>query len=126
MPPKSGILTQEEKDTYTRINESLSLQRKTFEDYVSKLSSQDLQYIQETCDSLELCIDLKTGNISYKPSFQPLDLIYDICYVRHGKTEGNTEPRVFQVLFNIIFFHVILINFFFLTFLKYYMYYRVK
>ncbi|XP_053993434.1 mannitol-1-phosphatase-like [Hylaeus volcanicus] len=96
MSPKSGILTHEEKEAYERINKSLAIQKKSFEDYVSKLSLQNLQCIQETCDALQLSIDIKTGNISYKPSFQPLNLTYDICYVRHGKTEGNTEPRVFQ------------------------------
>eukprot|EP00922_Rhytidocystis_sp_ex-Travisia-forbesii_P020243 GHVS01029822.1.p1 GENE.GHVS01029822.1~~GHVS01029822.1.p1 ORF type:complete len:400 (+),score=58.56 GHVS01029822.1:313-1512(+) len=36
------------------------------------------------------------GRIRYSEGFQALSLSYDICYVRHGRTEGNTEPRVFQ------------------------------
>lgn len=37
------------------------------------------------------------GRLRYDlTTFKPLDLCYDICYIRHGKTEGNTEPRIYQ------------------------------
>eukprot|EP01056_Protomagalhaensia_sp_Gyna25_P002151 Protomagalhaensia_sp_Gyna_25__2150@NODE_2169_length_1247_cov_1010_086093_g1792_i0_p1_GENE_NODE_2169_length_1247_cov_1010_086093_g1792_i0NODE_2169_length_1247_cov_1010_086093_g1792_i0_p1_ORF_typecomplete_len321_score81_95His_Phos_1/PF00300_22/6_1e03His_Phos_1/PF00300_22/9_6e22Lipase_3/PF01764_25/0_048_NODE_2169_length_1247_cov_1010_086093_g1792_i01751137 len=43
---------------------------------------------------LELCFE--TCHVRYCSDFKPMDLDYDLCYVRHGKTEGNTEPRIFQ------------------------------
>lgn len=43
-------------------------------------------------------MNVTNGHISYKPNFDLLKpkLSYDLLYVRHGKTEGNTEPRVYQ------------------------------
>jgi len=46
---------------------------------------------------LGLELDLKGGQISYGPdgALDP-QLSFDLMYVRHGKTTGNTEPRVYQ------------------------------
>jgi hypothetical protein len=48
--------------------------------------------------SLGLALDLPTGTINYASDFEDkrLRLSFDLLYVRHGKTTGNTEPRVYQ------------------------------
>jgi hypothetical protein len=48
--------------------------------------------------SLGLDLNVSSGHISYKDNIDEIrpKLSYDLLYVRHGKTEGNTEPRVFQ------------------------------
>lgn len=47
---------------------------------------------------LGLKLDIDTGNIAYAPDFESkrLPLCFDFIYCRHGKTTGNTEPRVYQ------------------------------
>jgi broad specificity phosphatase PhoE len=41
-------------------------------------------------------LDLTAGQMAYAPDFKPVPLCFDFIYCRHGKTPGNTEPRVFQ------------------------------
>mmetsp|Transcript_21961 Transcript_21961/g.69121 ORF Transcript_21961/g.69121 Transcript_21961/m.69121 type:complete len:323 (-) Transcript_21961:498-1466(-) len=41
-------------------------------------------------------LDVRAGHLAYAPDFQPVPLCFDFMYCRHGKTMGNTEPRVFQ------------------------------
>lgn len=41
-------------------------------------------------------LDLKGGQLSYADDFTPVPLCFDFIYCRHGKTTGNTEPRVYQ------------------------------
>lgn len=49
--------------------------------------------------ALGLALDLEGGQVSYAKGAAPLPsppLCFDLLYVRHGKTTGNTEPRVYQ------------------------------
>ena len=52
--------------------------------------------LEETAASLGLSLDVATGRISYAPTFKKPDLGAELWYCRHGKTGGNTEPRVYQ------------------------------
>ena len=49
-------------------------------------------------EALGLTLDLATGQIKYAPDFTSRcqKLCFDLIYCRHGKTTGNTEPRVYQ------------------------------
>ena len=49
-------------------------------------------------EALGLTLDLATGQIKYAPDFASRcqKLCFDLIYCRHGKTTGNTEPRVYQ------------------------------
>eukprot|EP00321_Phaeocystis_globosa_P001162 CAMPEP_0118829394 /NCGR_PEP_ID=MMETSP1162-20130426/23067_1 /TAXON_ID=33656 /ORGANISM="Phaeocystis Sp, Strain CCMP2710" /LENGTH=288 /DNA_ID=CAMNT_0006760567 /DNA_START=77 /DNA_END=943 /DNA_ORIENTATION=+ len=45
-----------------------------------------------------LTVDVPSGHISLGADFEAkrLPLCFDLIYCRHGKTTGNTEPRVYQ------------------------------
>lgn len=53
--------------------------------------------LEKMANDLGLELDVESGTVSYGPG-GPLDpkLSFDLMYVRHGKTTGNTEPRVYQ------------------------------
>ena len=46
--------------------------------------------------ALGLRLDVATGHLSYAADFAAPALSFDLLYCRHGKTTGNTEPRVYQ------------------------------
>merc|ERR1719247_2163663 len=46
--------------------------------------------------ALGLSLDVASGTISYADAFQAPSLPFELWYCRHGKTTGNTEPRVYQ------------------------------
>ena len=46
--------------------------------------------------ALGLSLDVSTGTISYADAFTNPSLPFELWYCRHGKTTGNTEPRVYQ------------------------------
>jgi hypothetical protein len=65
----------------------------------------DAATLSEACSKLGLNLDVAGGQISYKDGLASArfgggpgggKLSYDLMYVRHGKTTGNTEPRVYQ------------------------------
>jgi len=47
-------------------------------------------------NALGLDLDVASGHIAYAKSFAPPTLDFELWYCRHGKTTGNTEPRVYQ------------------------------
>lgn len=95
---KSGLLTEEEKRCYDTIRNRSAERDRRYQDYVTTLTqSGESAELERKCSELGLSLNVPAGTLCYSPSFQPLALPYEVCYVRHGKTEGNTEPRVFQV-----------------------------
>ena len=46
--------------------------------------------------ALGLSLDASTGTISYSSTFKAPSFPFELWYCRHGKTTGNTEPRVYQ------------------------------
>lgn len=94
---KTGVLTVEEENAYNDIANRHAEQVQKFNGFIQKLrETGQLGEIERNCKELGLHLNPATGQLSYSKAFQPLALPYDICYVRHGKTEGNTEPRVYQ------------------------------
>jgi hypothetical protein len=70
-----------------------------------KSGAVDTTALSKACNKLGLNLDVAGGQISYKdgPASARFGggpgggkLSYDLMYVRHGKTTGNTEPRVYQ------------------------------
>jgi broad specificity phosphatase PhoE len=54
------------------------------------------QGYEEMASALGLALDVASGTISYTDAFQAPSLPFELWYCRHGKTTGNTEPRVYQ------------------------------
>lgn len=96
---KTGVLTLEEQQQYDDITAKKSLQQLQYSSFLERLGQQGKDAIRTRCSNLGFDIDFETGQIQYSRNFQPLTVGYDLWYVRHGKTEGNTEPRVYQVYF---------------------------
>ncbi|KAL8443618.1 hypothetical protein Emed_006699 [Eimeria media] len=81
---------------YEEIKSSKSSQHENFAKFMQNAGEEQVRKWQSLAEDLQLELDTKAGRVRYKNNFQPLDLQVDICYVRHGKTQGNTEPRVYQ------------------------------
>ncbi|KAL8433926.1 hypothetical protein ACSSS7_003508 [Eimeria intestinalis] len=81
---------------YDEIKSHKSSQHENFAKFMQNAGEEQVAKWQRLAEDLQLELDLKAGRIRYKSGFEPLDLQVDICYVRHGKTQGNTEPRVYQ------------------------------
>lgn len=89
--PKDG---ESVKAVYDHIASNVVKIRSKF--YEENLPSFDPDKIQAMLGQFGLKMNFGTFHVEYKSDFKPLELNYDICYIRHGKTEGNTEPRIFQ------------------------------
>jgi len=75
-----------------------SAQPQQEEAYAAWLSSGDVDCPSQVAKaaSLGLQLDVQSGHLSYSPDFEAPKLNFDLIYCRHGKTAGNTEPRVYQ------------------------------
>jgi len=51
---------------------------------------------EEMAAKLGLSLDVAQGTIAYSSQFKAPSLFFELWYCRHGKTTGNTEPRVYQ------------------------------
>jgi len=58
----------------------------------------DQASLQGEAAAAGLAIDVPSGHLSLAADFasKRLPLCFDLLYCRHGKTTGNTEPRVYQ------------------------------
>merc|ERR1719164_7606 len=58
----------------------------------------DAKNLTEQGAAVDIDLDADGGQIAYAPDFEDkrLNLCFDLIYCRHGKTTGNTEPRVYQ------------------------------
>ena len=101
------MASNDEVDLETRYAAIKSAQPQQQAKYAEWLKSGavDTAALSAACDKLGLVLDADGGQISYKdgPASARFGggagggkLFYDLMYVRHGKTTGNTEPRVFQ------------------------------
>lgn len=96
MPQK--VWTKEELDEcYAKIRAQTEDQRKNYANFIRQAGKDQVSKWKELADQMNIELDVDSGRIRYKESFKPMDLEMEICYIRHGKTEGNTEPRVYQV-----------------------------
>lgn len=96
--PKSGTLTPDEQAQYDDIIKKKPLQLEHYQQFLQNLGEEGKTKIEKRCKRLGFHIDFQTGQLQYAENFEPLKIRYELCFVRHGKTEGNTEPRVFQVI----------------------------
>jgi len=80
---------------YLQIKSAYNRQRSAYERFVSSV---DAPALTGKAARLGLAIDVKGGQIRYADDFEDkrLNLCFDLIYCRHGKTTGNTEPRVYQ------------------------------
>jgi broad specificity phosphatase PhoE len=83
---------------YTTIKEALPQQEQAYARFLEGLDKSVKNGWVDQAAALGISLDLPTGHISYATDFdsKKLHLSFDLMYVRHGKTTGNTEPRVYQ------------------------------
>lgn len=93
---KSGVVTVDEQREYDDIVSKVPIQRVKFADYIKQLAPAARDALVTRCQRLGFNISFDHGTLSYRDDFAPLQLQYELCCVRHGKTEGNTEPRIYQ------------------------------
>uniref|UniRef100_A0A6U4LIK6 Uncharacterized protein n=1 Tax=Phaeomonas parva TaxID=124430 RepID=A0A6U4LIK6_9STRA len=72
-----------------------------FENYTAWIAGKDAAWrekIVADAAALGIDVDVDKGQIRYAADFEEkkLPLKFDLMYCRHGKTTGNTEPRVYQ------------------------------
>lgn len=66
--------------------------------YAAWVSSLDGAGLTVRAAALGIDLDVAGGQIAYAADFEAkrMPLSFDLIYCRHGKTTGNTEPRVYQ------------------------------
>lgn len=85
------------KAVYERFASKHDVQLKKFKEQVlAKMPQAEKDRMSKALRELGFVLNFDTCHLCYAPDFKPIELDYDLCYVRHGKTEGNTEPRIFQ------------------------------
>jgi len=82
-------------EVYEHIKRQQPAQQRVYDAW---LPSQDCSGLVATAASLGLKLDVAGGQVAYADDFpaKRLPLCFDLIYCRHGKTTGNTEPRVYQ------------------------------
>lgn len=83
--------------TYSAIAAAQPEQQAAYEAWVAS-DAVDAAALTAQAAALGLTLDIVSGTIAYAPDFESkrLALDFDLLYCRHGKTTGNTEPRVYQ------------------------------
>lgn len=80
---------------YATIAAALPQQQKKYAEWIAS-DAVDGTALEAKAAALGLMLDMAGGQISYAPDFAVMPLCFDFVYCRHGKTTGNTEPRVYQ------------------------------
>ena len=78
---------------YAEIAAAQPAQEAAFARFVEETGAS--RYASEAA-AMGLTLDVATGHLGYAPGFAVMPLSFDLLYCRHGKTTGNTEPRVYQ------------------------------
>jgi hypothetical protein len=84
-------------ERYATIAEALPRQRAAYTEWVAS-DAVDGPSLTAEASAVGIRLDVAGGQISYAPDFEEkrVPLAFDLIYCRHGKTTGNTEPRVYQ------------------------------
>ena len=92
-------------ERYGAIAAAQPLQQRNYEAWL-EAGAVNAKTLNSEAAAMGLELDITTGALKYSNGPQGARfgngeralgaLCYDLLYVRHGKTEGNTEPRVFQ------------------------------
>jgi broad specificity phosphatase PhoE len=80
---------------YAGINAELPAQLKNYAAWLESGAVDKAGLIKQAA-ALGLVLDVDAGTIAYGPTFEKPSLPFELWYCRHGKTGGNTEPRVYQ------------------------------
>jgi hypothetical protein len=89
------------KERYSVIAATLPAQQANYMSWLTS-GAVDTPALEKAADKLGLILDVDAGQIRYAQGPEGArfggngKLCFDLLYVRHGKTAGNTEPRVFQ------------------------------
>ncbi|CEL99898.1 unnamed protein product [Vitrella brassicaformis CCMP3155] len=89
-------MTAELQSLYDDIKAAMPQQRQNYDKWLLTLPDDLKKSLVGDLEAIGLSLDVASGRVSYMPSFEPVKLPYELCYIRHGKTEGNTEPRIYQ------------------------------
>ena len=82
-------------EIYASIEAALPAQEANYASWLAS-GAVDASALEATAAACSLRVDVSKGTISYAPDFAAPTLGYELWYCRHGKTTGNTEPRVYQ------------------------------
>jgi len=82
-------------ERYGTIKAAQPQQTKAYADWLAS-GAVDGAALTAKAAAMGLALDMAGGQVAYAPDFAPLPLCFDLMYCRHGKTTGNTEPRVYQ------------------------------
>ena len=84
-------------ERYAAIAAALPRQRAVYTEWVAS-DAVDGPALTAAASAVGIHLDVAGGQISYAPDFEQkrVPLAFDLIYCRHGKTTGNTEPRVYQ------------------------------
>jgi len=82
---------------YAEIAAAQSQQEQKYAEWIAS-GAVDCEGLRASASSLGLELDAVEGTVKYASEFESkrLPLCFDFVYCRHGKTTGNTEPRVYQ------------------------------
>lgn len=83
------------EEIYADIAAAQPKQEETYADWVASGDLDGPAQVAKAA-SLGLQLNIKSGHLSYSGVFVAPKLDFDLIYCRHGKTTGNTEPRVYQ------------------------------
>ena len=91
----AGDATLEER--YAAIASAQPAQQRAYEAWVASGGLVAEEQVSRGAE-LGIAVDVPGGQISYADDFEQkrVRLNFDLIYCRHGKTTGNTEPRVYQ------------------------------
>ena len=102
-PPAAGVLHSATmsalnlEERYATIAEGMPKQRAAYTEWVAS-EAVDGPGLTAAASAVGIRLDVAGGQIAYAPDFvaKRVPLAFDLIYCRHGKTTGNTEPRVYQ------------------------------
>ena len=93
----AGMGTEGLDARYAAIAAALPAQRAAYAQWL-RAGGLDQPAMQEMAEACGLSVDIEGGQVAYAADFEAkrVELAFDLLYCRHGKTTGNTEPRVYQ------------------------------
>ena len=90
-------LPPELTERYATIKAAQSKQQAKYDAWIAS-DEVDQAALTAQAAAVGMTVDVPSGHVAYAADFEAkrLPLCFDLLYCRHGKTTGNTEPRVYQ------------------------------
>jgi len=82
-------------ERYAEITAAQAVQQANYGEWIAS-GAVDTAGLVAQAAAVGCTLDVAGGQLAYAADFTPVPLCFDFLYCRHGKTTGNTEPRVFQ------------------------------